>query len=44
MKALDNPPRENSPGKVIDDGMQIGTATVEQADQRGVDMPDLVGS
>ena len=35
-------PRENSAGEVVDDGVEISSASVEQSHPRHVHMPDLI--
>ena len=42
MESVEDAPRKNSPREVVDDCMHIDTAAVEESEDRGIDVPDLI--
>lgn len=42
IKTIRKPPGEDSPGEVVDDGVEVAAGSVEELDHSGVDVPYLI--
>ena len=43
LESVRQPPGEYPPREVIDHGVEVGARSVEETNDRGIDVPDLIG-